>query len=334
MLKMPLDQVLAKLKDKTGLSEEELSKKLQQKMDQLSGLISKEGAAHIVANELGVTLFEQISGKVKIKDLLEGMRDFEVVGKPVRIFETKQFTTADGREGQVCSFILGDDTATIRVAAWNAQADLLGKAKEKETIIKITGGYLKTNQGKVELHVNDRATVELDPKGIQVNLIEGAGAPSQQYPAAIRKPINDVKDGDENVELLGTIVQVFDPRFFEVCPQCQKRVRAKDGVFSCDSHLQVEPAYSFLVSFFLDDGTNNMRVTCFRNSATRLCNIQEQQFLKYREDPYSFDAIKTELLGQIVKVVGRAKKNDMFDRVEFTANLIFPEPDPKGELKK
>ena len=313
MLKMPLDQVLAKLKDKTGLSEEELSKKLQQKMDQLSGLISKEGAAHIVANELGVTLFEQISGKVKIKDLLEGMRDFEVVGKPVRIFETKQFTTADGREGQVCSFILGDDTATIRVAAWNAQADLLGKAKEKETIIKITGGYLKTNQGKVELHINDRATVELDPKGIQVNLIEGAGAPSQQ---------------------LGTIVQVFDPRFFEVCPQCQKRVRAKDGVFSCDSHLQVEPAYSFLVSFFLDDGTNNMRVTCFRNSATRLCNIQEQQFLKYREDPYSFDAIKTELLGQIVKVVGRAKKNDMFDRVEFTANLIFPEPDPKGELKK
>ena len=114
MLKMPLDQVLAKLKDKTGLSEEELSKKLQQKMDQLSGLISKEGAAHIVANELGVTLFEQISGKVKIKDLLEGMRDFEVVGKPVRIFETKQFTTADGREGQGCSFILGDDTETIR----------------------------------------------------------------------------------------------------------------------------------------------------------------------------------------------------------------------------
>ena len=75
-------------------------------------------------------------------------------------------------------------------------------------------------------------------------------------------------------------------------------------------------------------------MTCFRNQASRLCNIDDAKMVSFREEPMKFEDVKTDLLGQIIKVVGRAKKNDMFDRLEFTAQLVFPEPDPSDELKK
>jgi len=80
-------------------------------MDQLSGLISEEGAAHIIANELGVKLFQaaQAGGQLKINDIAGGMRNVDVIGKITRKFELRNFKTAD-REGKVASFILADET--------------------------------------------------------------------------------------------------------------------------------------------------------------------------------------------------------------------------------
>ena len=56
MIKVPYDEVVEKIVSETELSKEDVDDKVKIKMDQLSGLISKEGAAHIIANELNVTL--------------------------------------------------------------------------------------------------------------------------------------------------------------------------------------------------------------------------------------------------------------------------------------
>jgi hypothetical protein len=44
--------------------------------------------------------------------------------------------------------------------------------------------------------------------------------------------------------------------------------------------------------------------------------------------------VKNELLGEIVKVVGRCKRNETFDRIELTANLVFRHLDPEEELAR
>ena len=82
-VQIPYERILETLQEKTDLSQEEIEGKIQAKLKQLSGLISKEGAGHIVANELGVRLIEQVSGKLKISSILAGMRDIEVEGKVV-----------------------------------------------------------------------------------------------------------------------------------------------------------------------------------------------------------------------------------------------------------
>ena len=56
--------------------------------------------------------------------------------------------------------------------------------------------------------------------------------------------------------------------------------------------------------------------------------------LVFRTSPESFESLKTDMLGNIVKFVGRARKNDFFDRLEFMTQLVFPEPDPEEEIQR
>lgn len=326
MIKMPLSDIINKISEKANISRAEIDVKIEQKLKQLSGLISKEGAAHIIANELGVKLFENISGRLQIKNILAGMRDVETVGKVQQIFEARDFVTRDNRKGKVGSFVLADETSSIRIVCWGSQADNIAKFKEND-VVKIISGYVRENNGRKEVHLNDRGKLIINPRDETVGEVK-------VYAQAERKGIKDLTENDDNVEILGTIVQVFEPRFFEVCPECGKRVRQSEDGFACEVHNKVEPAYSYVVNASLDDGTENIRAVFFRNQALRLLNKTEEEMLKYKDSPDKFEEVKTELLGNFVKLIGRTTKNTMFDRIEFLANLVFTDVDPKIEMKK
>ncbi len=325
MIKIPLSDIISRIKEKTKLSDEEINDKIEEKLKQLSGLISKEGAAHIIANELGVKLFEAVTGKLQIKNILIGMRDVETVGKVTQISELREFKT-DNREGKVASFVLGDETGTIRVVMWGNQADNIKNIKE-DMIVKIKGAYVRDNVRGKEIHMNDRSKLIINPAGEFIKDVK------ETVTNVKRKSIKDLQEKD-NAELLGTIVQVFEPRFFELCPECNKRLRQHEEKFICESHNEVKPNYSCVMNLFLDDGTENIRTVFFRNQAERLLDMPFEEILKYRNEPEKFDEIKTRLLGNIIKVVGRANKNQMFDRLEFITSLVFLDPDPEEEIKR
>lgn len=322
MIKIPLQQIIDKIKAKAEVSETEINEKIDAKLKQLSGLISREGAAHIIANELGVNLYEQLTGKVKISSLLPGMRNIETVGKVQRIFETREFDTGQ-RKGKVANIIIADETGTTRVVLWNDQANNLENLKEND-IVKITNAYARDNQGRVELHLNDKSEFVVNPPGENINKVKEF--------TSMRKNIKDIQDGDQNIELLGTIVQAFEPRFFEICPDCGKRARLKgENDYVCEGHGSIAPAYSYVMNFILDDGTDNIRCVAFKRQAEKLLN---QDLTQFKDNPAELEKIKTELLGNIVKLVGRASKNQLFDRLEFMTQLVFPNPDPEEELKR
>ncbi len=324
LIRIPYEEMLAKIEQKAGLSRAQSQERIDAKLKQLSGLISKEGAAHIVANELGVKLLEN-SGK--IKDIYAGMRSIEFAGKVQTVYPLNTFARQDGTEGKVSSCMVADETGMMRVVGWGDQAEAVSKL-EPNAIIKVAGGYAKeNNRGFAEVHLNEKSNLIINPIGITIGEIK-------QRAAAVRKEIKALQDNDENVELLGTIVQVFDPRFFEICPTCNGRARDQEGQFVCEKHGVVKPEYGFVMNVFLDDGTENIRCVLFRQQAERLLSKTLEQLLPFREAPEQFEPTKTELLGQIVKFIGRAKKNTFFDRLEFNVQLVFPNPDPKEELAR
>ncbi len=320
MLKIPYEDVLQKIEKAANLSQEEIEQKIQKKLDQLSGLISKEGAAHIVANELGVKLFEQISGKVKIDNVLAGMRNVETVGKVLQKYDVREFQTATG-SGKVGSLLVGDETGVIRLVLWHDQTNKLGGINSGD-IVKVVGGYSKDNQGRKEIHLNDKSKLLINPEGEKVDQVK---------PLVVeRKNINQLSESDNRVEIIGTVVQVFDVRFYEVCPECGKRARPKEGGFFCENHNQVEPDYNYLLNLVLDDGTETIRVTFFRDTVDSLLHKTRQEILLFRNSPDKFEDVKTNLLGESFKLVGRANKN-MFDRLEFIVREVSP-IDPQQEL--
>ncbi len=327
MIKIPYDEIASKIIEETGISESELNDKVEEKLSSLSGLVSKEGAAHIVANELGVKIVEQTSGKVQIAKIMPGMRSLDILAKVQRVFEEKAFNSGS-RSGKLRSLVVGDETGTIRLVFWNDQTDKIQTVKEGD-IIQIQDCYVKENNGQKEIHIGDKAKVELNPPG------ETVGEVKVTQQARTRKKVQELQENDNNVEVLGTIVQSFEPRYFEVCPFCNKRTRMTGGnELVCEAHGKVPQKYSYVMNAIVDDGSGTIRAVFFKNQAENLTGKSEEEFVSLKTSQEKTEQLKNDLLGEIVKMVGRVNKNSMFDRLEFVSQLVFRNPSPEEEIQK
>jgi len=132
---------------------------------------------------------------------------------------------------------------------------------------------------------------------------------------------------------MGTIVQVFDPRFFYLCPQCNKRVREAGNEYTCDTHQIVKPTLSYVMNLVVDDGSGNIRSVFWKNQINHLLEKSEEDMTVYKEDPAKFEEVKDSLFGEQFLLMGKVKKNTMFDRLEFNVQMV-KKADPAEEIAK
>jgi len=66
------------ISENSGVSVEEIERKIEAKQAKLAGLISKEGAAQVVAAELNINFDKQV---IKISQIVPGMRKINLIGK-------------------------------------------------------------------------------------------------------------------------------------------------------------------------------------------------------------------------------------------------------------
>ena len=177
--------------------------------------------------------------------------------------------------------------------------------------------YSKENNGWMELHVGNRGEIEINPKNVK---IESVAEPVLRQ--GVVKQIKELSENDRNVILRGTIVQLFEPRFYEVCETCGKRIHLEEGNFKCLDHGIVNPKYAAVMNFFLDDGSDNIRIVVFRDHARNVLDVDEEKLLSFREKPQDFEDIRNDILGKQVEVSGRVVKNEMFNRKEFIASNV------------
>jgi len=133
---------------------------------------------------------------------------------------------------------------------------------------------------------------------------------------------------------MGTLVDMFDPRFFEVCEHCGKRAYVVEGKPTCKDHPEASYTHSYVLNAYLDDGSDNIILVLFRNHVESLLGKTHEELLKLKDDPGAFQDLKQSLLGSIIKVEGRLSKNDMFERTEFIVNSVDMKPDPKQEVER
>ncbi len=84
-----IEGLLKEICNKSGKAEDEVMKLIEEKQEELSGLVSPEGAAYIVGRELGVSLLKESSRQLKAKNIIPGMRSVDFLGRITRIMEPR-----------------------------------------------------------------------------------------------------------------------------------------------------------------------------------------------------------------------------------------------------
>jgi len=150
-LNMPYEEVVKKIVSETDLSEEEVVKRINDKVEELGGLITLEGAAHIIARELEINLYDSQETKklqpTKTKDLMDGMNNVTITALVKRIYNPKTFTRNDGSAGAVQNILLVDDVGTCRLVLWDDQIrQFKDYGISRGDIIQISGAFVKANK--------------------------------------------------------------------------------------------------------------------------------------------------------------------------------------------
>ena len=178
-----IDDLYQKLLE-SGFSEEELERQVQSKEKEFGGFMSKQGILFIIAKENGIYLhspdidpqlyedleeeFDYDDFTIDISEVKESMTNIVLLGKILKIFQTREFTRKDGSMGAVCSFLLVDSTETVKIVLWDDHA----KTAKNEyfrvnELVRLIGGYSKAGRSdNLEVHLGRKGKLVLSPKDV------------------------------------------------------------------------------------------------------------------------------------------------------------------------
>lgn len=284
MLKNPManyDALVDRISKSAQVTRDDVERRIEAKRAKLSGLISKEGAAQIIAAELGISFDNEL---MKLNELVEGMRRAHVIGKITQVFPVRSYSK-NGREGQIGSFLLGDETSNVRVVLWDSHhIDLLTSSRVAEgSVVEILNAGLRNG----ELHLG--AFSDLKPSSenlgeVHTSRVLTEGTLLEAKPGAYLK-------------IRGTLVQIFDPKLFE-----DKK------------HPGQQRA---LVNVVIDDGFETIRAVANERTLEQLGISASEVFSADLFGPH-----RLSLLGEEFVFIGSCKTNTYFNRTEMNIERI------------
>jgi hypothetical protein len=231
---------------------------------------------------------------------VNGMKRANLIGKVVQIFPVLSYNK-NGKEGKVGKLLLADSSSNAKVVLWDiSHISLLESGKIKEgDVLEILNGNIRNG----EIHLSSFSDIKLSKEKME-NVVEKR--------TFSRKKLNEVKAGD-SVEVRAFIVQSFEPRYFEVCPECGKKVIDDQ----CLAHGKVQPSRRALLNLVLDDGSESVRAVLFMDQISKL-GLSEEEIFSLEK----FAEKKMSLLGEEKIFSGNMRTNSLYNTTEFSVNNI------------
>jgi replication factor A1 len=322
------EDLITTISEESGLSEEEVEEEIEEKMEEFAGMVSEEGAMHLVAKDHGIEI-EKKSQDLKVENVVTDMRNVTLQARVTNILDKNTFQTDDG-EGQVQNIVLADETGSIRMSLWDDQIEIAAQIDEGD-VLKITGAYtVEDNQGNAELRLGDSAQVKMGDEDDVPEVESGGGGSGEAEEVSIR----EVADEGATYTVEGMVMDVYTSNpFYRVDPETGDTVRENDdGDYVTDNGKEVEePDHRLAVSAVIDDGTGNMRAVFFQDRARELLNVTEDE--EREGDIEAVEDAVSNARGKEIRVTGRARLNDYFGRLELIVNE-FEELEAKEKIEE
>ena len=162
---MSLQEIVNRIiSSRPDLKPEQIMAMIEKKKKAAGDFLTDQTAARITASELGIEIAKQpLKLKIEIQDLVSGLNDVTLTGQVAAIYPPKTFKRRDWTEGKLASLLVQDKTGTLRVVLWDKKVELVEAGKlQREQTIKISHGYVRQGlDGKPELHLGQRGTIDI-----------------------------------------------------------------------------------------------------------------------------------------------------------------------------
>ena len=207
------ESYITKIIEETGLNRKEIQDLVNEKKDELKGLISEEGALFIIAKELGVDVKienKELMGDldINISDITKDMKNITLVGRIKDILRVYEFDKKEGNKGYVGSFVLNDNTGNIRVVLWDDDVAIFQDTNFfKGEIVKVINAYPKIGrEGQLEVHIGRLGKVLIAPEDVDY----------KKYPKIKDEtmPIDKISSNLLSVSIEGKIMTKFPIKEF------------------------------------------------------------------------------------------------------------------------
>lgn len=326
---MSIEEILSEIEKQSNISRQDLQDRIARKQNDLSGLVSLEGAAHLVAKELGIDLLDRTKRRLEMKNVIGGMKNVNVIGRIFKISNVNEFKRPDGSNGKVVNLLVGDATDYARIVLWNDQTMLVEEGAIKlGDAVQIVSGFAKENIfGGIEISLGKYGTIKPVEEDYELPSLNEL---NKKFLSGEPKKVSISEIGFGAVEINATIVSIFKSNFiFDVCPICGNKI---DENSTCKEHGKVEPEHALVLSAIADDGRDNIRVVFFRSIAEKLLGKTANELTELDEEE-RFKIIKEKVLGMEIQLLGVVKKNKIVDRLELIVNN-FKELNTLEECKR
>ncbi|MFB6151493.1 MAG: single-stranded DNA binding protein [Haloarculaceae archaeon] len=207
------------------VSEEAFREAVQEKVEQMGGLADEETAAMLVAHELD-------EGEVEtVADIEPGMEEVKFLAKVVSIGDVRTFERdGEDEDGRVVNVEAADETAAVRLAFWDEQAEAAANGDLEVGQVLRVAGRPKDGYNGLEVSV-DKAEPDEDA---EIDVQPGGGA-----------TVDALTMGQSDVDVRGIVLETESVRTFERDDGSEGRV----------------------ANFLLGDETGRVRVTLWDDRA-------------------------------------------------------------------
>jgi replication factor A1 len=284
--------------------------------------LSYQGSFSANPQGADISFLPKIENKIfKLDELQPDLNDANVIARVLRIFPATEFKKEKG-EGKVVNFMIGDKTTTIRATAWNDLAGEVEKLKEND-VVKLEGAYTKQGMKGIELHLGYKARIVKNPK----TEIELPSAAELRGIEIVKKKISSLHKEDGFVEIKGKITEIKQGKlFYNVCPQCGKKILKIDDGFLCEKCGEQKTAeQNAVISIRIEDESGSTSAVFYGKTAEELLGESAAELVQKVNEiglDEQFEAIKKALIGKEIKLQGNLKENLYSSELEIIARNI------------
>lgn len=235
------------------MTREEIQELIEKKKAELGGLITDEGAAFIVAREVGVDLPQGAPSEEELTTatVAPGMRNVNLTGRVLKIYQPREFER-EGEKNVVQTLLLGDEDGTVKLVLWGPDVyPVVEGTIKRGSFCRIIGGYVRRGlDGRIEVHKGRRGQLQIDPKDIDPK--------DFPEPDKYLVTISELTPGEDDIDFNARVRDIGTLRSFT----------RKDGTMGHLSWLMV------------DDETENTRLVFWNERAEETLEFQPGNIIR------------------------------------------------------